>query len=61
MKEWYEYDCFEDYWKNYLTIKQRQEAIDKMNDEGNDMNGIKRFWELQKQIELHTKQQGLSI
>lgn len=57
MKEWYEYEEFEDYWNEYVTTDMRLNTLEKLHRKGMNLEHMKTSWILQKDIVLRSKKQ----
>ena len=57
MKEWYEYEEFEDYWNEYVPTDMRLNTLEKLHRKGMNLDHMKATWILQKDIILRSKKQ----
>jgi len=57
MKEWYEYEEFEDYWNEYVPTDMRLNTLEKLHRKGMNLDHMKTTWILQKDIILRSKKQ----
>lgn len=55
MKEWYEYDEFEDYWNEYVPTIMRKYTLEKLHRKGMHLGHMKELWTLHKNIVLYVK------
>lgn len=57
MKEWYEYEEFEDYWYEYVPNSMRLYTLEKIHRRGMNLDHFKDFWQMQKDIVLKAREQ----